>query len=468
MGYTLMAYSSAYPFITQRLKASVRLETDPMAILYSQIDTTSGHPQRTWTFTGLTRTNYRFVLESIDDAGVTVSILQVFSVVPGEVEGQLERADEQVVVGVTPNFDSFTNEVLFDGSNSSPDYRGWDIVPSELTGRGILDKVRDYTWDQDLGKLTLVQSGDVFTPTTTFNIHFNPKLDPTSSSDPVFIDFSTILLTSPQELTVEMFGNTVLIELVGIYGEFTLPPIETVPAGRPIDIEVGGSNYCVRIKQNGSDVIKFLRGNIFIHPNEKVSIYKFKRPDNSLEWRVKNESPNFHFCGLTVFEDSVLSNTFNRHYADGSIELVDQYARLYNEVVLNLPSVQVCNFDSWDTGNNKYLYSLANSSNPIYTGKFHFPFRKGLYIRSNDTGKAGDYQSWTIPDHKHQQSIGTLPVTLFGKTTSSLNKGSYNGTSNGPLDYTSGAIKTDGSNFISELGNEVRPVTVLLNQYILY
>ena len=110
----LDAYSKAYPSITNRIRASVFLETDPFALVASIIDTTVGHPARVWHFPGLPRANYGFSLDEIDSGGAVVANLALFSVVPSQIDGTLVRDDEQIKVGTTPGFDSGLNSVFFD------------------------------------------------------------------------------------------------------------------------------------------------------------------------------------------------------------------------------------------------------------------------------------------------------------------------------------------------------------------
>ena len=95
------------------------------------------------------------------------------------------RNDEQIIVGTTPGFNAGLQAVVFDGTETfigsglyKPDYRGWVIVPSELTGRGILALGLDYSWDKDTGTFILLQVGDILETGTYYNIHFEPKPDP--------------------------------------------------------------------------------------------------------------------------------------------------------------------------------------------------------------------------------------------------------------------------------------------------
>lgn len=92
----------------------------------------------------------------------------------------LIKNDQQIKVGTTAGFNAGLTEIYFDGGETfpgsgirRPDYRGWNIVPSELLdGRGILVNNLDYTWNSITGKFTLLQPGDALELDTYYNIHF--------------------------------------------------------------------------------------------------------------------------------------------------------------------------------------------------------------------------------------------------------------------------------------------------------
>lgn len=107
------------------------------------------------------------------------------------------RGDEQIRVGTTPGLVSGESTALFDGSEVSvgvnrPDYRGWNIVPSELTGRGILVKDVDYSWDTATGLFTLLGVNDKFVQGVYYNINFDKKADSLANDIPTTNDVSLI------------------------------------------------------------------------------------------------------------------------------------------------------------------------------------------------------------------------------------------------------------------------------------
>lgn len=451
----LDAYSKAYPFITNRIRASVALETSPLAPVATIIDSTAGHPIRIWHFPGLERNNYKFSLDEIDGSDLVVTNLALFDVVPSDIEGLLSRDDEQIQVGGTIGFTTGATSATFDGTAGAPDYRGWEIVPSELTGRGIL--VRDdldYTWDKTTGVLTMLQAGDEFQFGNFWNIHFNPIQSHVGGSYPTLRDFTIILVTSTSNISNTSFGKKMIVEPEDPYIELTLPDIATVVEGRPLMVEVGGGSIST-VKFIFGTPLNWLRGSLYAMEGESFSLYKFVR-SGTPEWRVADACGNFINVGQQVDEDFTQVDVINKQLLDGSTKNKNQYARIYNELVLNLPLAQVVDYDDWATGNNKYLYSRANSADIGNADLFHFPDRRGLFERNNNVGKAGDFQ---------EESIMILPDVRGVKVTSG----------NVTLAQPPDALNPTGLEFnliesfpiVTPGATETRPTNVFKNRYVL-
>jgi len=462
----LDAYSKAYPLIANRIRASVFLESDPAALVASQIDNTAGHPARIWHFPGLPRNNYGFSLDEINGSGDPINNLALFSVVPSNIDGLLSRDDEQIKVGETPGFDAGLQTVIFDGTETSPgsglfkpNYIGWQIVPSELTQRGILAVDLDYTWNSTTGEMNWIQPGDTLPAGMIYNIHFNPIVSTAGGSVPTINDFTSRVVTDDETLVVSDFGNNIIIEPISSYIELILPDITTVPQGRVLSLEMSpaiGNNFqCARILQGGAEDIVFLRGNIFMMSNERIQIYRFKRDDDTNEWRVKYFEGNFKTVGTSVENDDIQSDVICMQLLDGSIKTITQFARIYEEYVLNLPAAQVVDFDNWSLGNNKYYFSRANSSDPGNAGKFHFPDRRNMFMRANKAGKkAGDFIEGSI-----KQQTTTITAPLVQHTSSGSTKGFTDGPPGGSGTVTI-PITING-------GTETAPDHYFNNKYIL-
>lgn len=384
----LNLYTSAFPTITNRIKASVALETDPGVIVTSQIDSTAGHPAKAWSFPGLNRANYSFSLDEIDVNGNVVRNLAFFDVVPSSTDGALERGDEQIQVGVTTGLVAGATSFVFDGTGGKPDYRNYDITFSEIDGRGIMKKGVDYSWDKVSGTFQLLLAGDQFQNGVYYNIHFNPILLSSSGSVSSNSSFDRLitLKTATGNILNTDFGGELLLEFVK-YGEMTLPDITTVAIGRPLYISTGntGTDFCAKILPLGTDVIKFKYGVIYMMPNESLRITRFKRPDNSNEWRVDQLNGNFKNCGTLITADALSSDLMNVVQMGAELDMFI-YARLYNDVVLHLPLNQKIAYADWNTGNNKMFFSLAGPGNTFFVYD-----RTNIFELANKAGKAGDY-----------------------------------------------------------------------------
>lgn len=452
----LDAYSKAYPSITNRIKASVLSATSPFAVVASIIDSTAGHPARVWHFPGLPRNNYGFSLDEINGGGAVVNNLALFSVVPGTIDGLLSRDDEQIQVGVTIGLVAGTTGFTFDGTGGKSDYIGWEIVPTEQAGgRGLMVRGVDYSWDKTTGIFALLLPGDVLNNGQYYNIHFDPIQNPVGNSYPTITDFVINLITANTVLDETYFGKKLIVEPAGVYCEVTLPDIDTVVDGRKMMVEVGGSGIkCVKFIPNGAQPIAFLRGILYAMNNESFGIYKFSRPGFDPEWRICEAEGNFKTIGQSVSDDNESSDVWNRHLFDGASLSKFQYARLYNEFVLQLPVAQVVNYDDHATGNNKYLWSLANSSDPGNVDKFLIPNRLGLFERNNQAGKPGDYVDDSI------KSTGlSLTLPLVQHTAS----GAPRGVTDGPL----GGGGTATVPITIGTGTETQPKNYLINKYFL-
>jgi len=443
-------YTKGYPEITNRIRASVFLETSPLAAIASIIDATAGHPARFYHFPGLFRNNYKVSLDEIDGGGTVLANIALFDVVPGQLETVLCRPDEQLQVGaLNSGLEAGDSNTLFNGVDNRPYYLGWDIVPSELNGRGIMIEGVDYSWDSEHGIFQLLIPDDKFQDLQWYNIHFNCQGQPAGNSYPTLRDFSIELITEDTVLTSDSWGKKLIIEPSSPYIEITCPDIATVVEGRPLMVEIGGINV-VTVKFILGANLNWLRGSLYGMAGESFSVYKYSRAGVP-EWRISEADGHFRNVGQQVDEDMIQVDVINKQLMDGSSKDKYQYARIYNEVVLNLPLTQVVAYADWATGNNKYLYSLAD----IATQEFHFPDRRGLFERNNNVGKSGDYQLEAIkilPDVKGVKIVpglttaGVIDNWEFGSNEFSVVQ-SYD-------------IVTPGA-------TETRPVNVSKNKYVL-
>jgi hypothetical protein len=463
--YFLALKSKAYPDITNRIRGSVKT-WDGATTVVTIIDSTTGHPARLWNYPGLPRANYQWVLEEINGSGVAIRTLSDFMVVPSTIDGLLTRDKEQLQVDA-PNSGlvSGTSSATLDGTGGVPDFRGWKIVIAEYGDiRNILVEDLDYTWDITTGQLEILQ-GEQFQHLAWWTFLFTAQTQTQGNSSPIINDYSTRLLTETSAILYEDFGNAILIKQAGVYGEYSLPDITTIPVGRPLEVEIGLSGILAsKFLTYGSDIISFLRGNLVAYPGESFTIVRYQNPDLSNEWRVKYASGNFARCGDIVGANQIQSGMLLAKLANGDSVSKYAYARIFNDIVLNLPSTQRCAYADHNVGNNKYLFSAEGTGGS--SGLFYFPDYRGLTLKGNNTGKAGDFEDWMMVDHKHEETVGLVPSSIFGRGTVSRLSGDYNGTNNHLCDLTSSPRNTDGSD-MANIGSEIKVKSVLTNTYIL-
>lgn len=477
----LQIFTGAYPLISHDITINVYAETDESAIV-ATLTHAPPHLADTWSFAGLDRVNYLFKIFETSGGTILQQLADNMYVVPASVGGVNTKATEQIQADVTTGFTSGVNTVTFDGTSGAEDWRGWEISTlSRLGGIGDMKKGSglDYTWNKNTGQLLLQQAGDVFAPNEWFNVEFEDQITDGSTSVPVNLPlFRTPLIkTVNYSVSAGDFGGVIIADPADIYIEFQLPDIATVVAGRVLDFEFRRSatstlftkDRCAKILTATGQVIDWMKGgrnDLFFCPNENFSVYKFIDPSGPTSiWRIRYPFGNWLRVGEQVGDDSVPDNMFNKILFNGaSIDWL-QYARLYNDYVLNLPGSQVCNYDDWATGDNIYKYSLANSSNPANAGQFHIPNRQGQFERITDgTRLPGHLQGQQMPDHRHEETVGTLPTPLFGRGAVNRLKGRYNDQDHGFCDFSGPAIDAGGN--IMPTGADLRPGNIAIRKYL--
>lgn len=160
------------------------------------------------------------------------------------------RNDEQIKVGTTPGLVVGASSFTFDGTSGKPDYRQTEIVISELTGRGILVKFLDYTWNPISGRFDLIQLDDIFSLDTYYNVHFQPLAQPLTFDHYSFINSSFFI----RDINLVNLGETKVLErlnyfiakyepecLKGIMGTAMYNVILTESSQRVTDIAYGTS-----------------------------------------------------------------------------------------------------------------------------------------------------------------------------------------------------------------------------------
>lgn len=102
----------------------------------------------------------------------------------------VSRNDEQIRVDTTSGLVSGVNSFTFDGTSGKLDYRGYEPVFTEISGRGIMVKGVDYSWNYSTGLFTLLIPLDVFVTNRYYNVHFQLLNQPVIGINASLINYS--------------------------------------------------------------------------------------------------------------------------------------------------------------------------------------------------------------------------------------------------------------------------------------
>lgn len=482
----LEIWTGAYPAITNDITIDVYEQSDPLAIVAALTHAGPSHPADTWSFPGLNRVNLLFRIFETSGGSIIRQLGADMNVVPGAFSNIATKATEQITADVTTGFSSGVNQAVFDGTGGKEDWRGWDIATlTRMGGEGVMKKGDEYSWDKNTGTLTLLKAGDVFAPGEWFNVEFEDQVSQVTSSTPS----STPVFSTPKIITANYnvsagsdFGSLLIVRPAGNYVELTLPDIATVVPGRLLTIEgdFSATQKCGKLICAAGQVINWLaggRGNLYFCPSETFSIYKFIDTVAAVSmWRIFAPFGNWMRVGEQIVDDNIVANVFNKILMDGgtlggtSTNGLDvlQFARLYNDFVLNLPASQRCNYDDWATGTNIYLYSLANSANPANVGKFRIPNRLNVFERNTDGARVpGNFQAGQTPSHSHFNGVADDkpqgdPDSVFVYPTVTTD---MPGLSRGQIVNGSGPVTRQGTT--STVGGaDGRPANIAIRKYL--
>lgn len=416
----LNIYTDAYPTISNHIEIRIYAQSNPLAVIAS-LNYAAPHPLRTWSFPGLPRTNYLFRIFEMSGSSIIQQLGGDMDVVPGSSNGVDFRATEQIEADVTTGFTSGLNTFTFNGTAGTEDWRGWEISTIDRIGTGPMKKNTDYLWDKTTGVFTLVQVGDIFAPNEWFNVEFEAQTSSITQSVPTIFPLfaSAKIITANYSINAGTdFGALLIVDPPGNYIEITLPDIDTVVELRPVTIEMrrSSANKCCKIITQSGQVIDWMglsgpRNDLYMCPNETIKIYNFIDTTNPgspvAMWRIADAVGNFLRVGNQFGDDQHPANMLNVVQFEGTVCDIFQYARLYNDYVLKLPSLQLVNYDDWATGNNKYFFSLANSSNPANANKFIIPDRRRMVDKMTDGGQP--------PGTFEDAQVGAFNLTVVGK-----------------------------------------------------
>jgi len=447
---TLNIFTAAFPLITTNdLKYVVYAASDPGVEVASQTFSPV-HPARTVSFPGLNRINYIWKLLEMN--GITVVAERAsFNVVPDNSEFRYKSPIE-IQTDLTPGIVNGATSFVFDGTGGTYDWRGWNIF-TERVGMDTMQRDVEYSWDSVTGTFTLLLSGDSFQPTEKFNFEFELLIQTSSGVPPAELFSGVMIVTGTTTLVAGDAGKKIIIKGASPYFVITLPDISVTPASVPFYFESGvGSHVCVRIATAGSDVIDWMKGSrtdLKIGPCEYLTLYK--NTDGGAKWRVHDYEGNFLKVGRIITTDADIADEYNAVEMDGSSLSINNYARLYEDFVQQLPPSQVVNFGDWATGDNKYKFSYASG------GLFKVPDRRNLFDRNSDGS--------VLPGVYSADKVGPI-----SGATATINKGnSYTGPPNNNI-FGNGAASPESKDIpiaISTGNTETVPKHYVTRKFIL-
>ncbi len=408
-----------------RTRINLYKESAPLAIV-DTLTHDAPHGEETWTFFGLEAgENYRYRWIEIDGGGATLQqyATQWFTVpATGTVEVKptaylvmdLDLAEVVNEEGVKVGKITDANTLVFDGTDDTEDYRGWDITVDK-PGFGDQFPGSNYTWNKTTGTYV---SGNPLEAEEKLTFQFDPKIAAVVPVESRNLYEGVLIVTGTVALTTNDIKKKIIIEGAEPYLEITLPTTNTIPENKIIYIESGiGNHKCARIiSATGNDIqwMQAGRSDLFICPSESIQLYI-----EGSNIRVHLAEGNFKTVGEIISEFTPVASVINKVELNATEYDIYEQARLY-EYVLSLTANERVSYVNWSTGNNKYKYSLANGS-----GKFHVPDIRDLFERVTDgTRNSGDYLADMVGPHTHpgKQTTTNIAGTQYeGNTLKSGN-----------------------------------------------
>lgn len=472
----LQIWTGAYPDITNNIQINIYDPEDPLAIVTSLNKAAPHLDGRTWDFPGLNRQNWIFRIFEMSGVTVVRQLGGDKTVVPSSAGGVKQKSSIQITADITTGFTSGVNTFTFDGTSGTEDWRGWDLDTVFRMATGPMKKGVDYSWNPTTGTFTLLIVGDLFGPREWLNVQFALQIGTGTDSAPTQVQF----FTKPKKVTADYsinagidFGGNLILDPAGDYLEITFPDIVTVPEGKMITIEMrrAAGIKCGKFIFQAGQTLDWLEGarpDLYICTNESISIYRWIDPAGPTNyWRVFNPHGNWLNVGDQITNDQVAANVFNKVMLDGTSVDNKKFARFYNDHVLKLPGGQVVNYDGiggWGTGNNKYFFSLANSTDMANAGKFFLADRRDVFERNTDGVRIpGNFKADQLKDHAHNTQRGD---SYSGSSQEAANRmGGGQGTHPQTDVLSSGAVAV-GTGDAIPIGNETYPKNIAVRKWI--
>lgn len=358
-----------------------------------------------------------------------------------------EYLEAGITAGLTPGLSSYVDITL----------AGWDywLVRNPNTMIPDSSSNTEPNYHQVVtGGFNLIQSGDTFQPNEKFEIHFIPQVIAAPLGSPSSLFSSGQIITADKVLTGSDSAQALYAQSATTTLQITLPPLVSISDYTFFYIySNGGQQKNVVIPAQGSDKIQYevIAGTnqvnqIIIGKNELIKLYKA----NGV-WNVENTLPGVQNIGELIF--NFLYAPVNSLPCDGTTRLRADYPRLWN-FIATLSSAVVTdsawnstfvNVDGINFYTNKGCFSAGDGSTT-----FRLPLLTGMVLKGADTSvrMPGSLEMDTMPNHEHEQTIGTLPTSVFGEGQVIRRLGNYNDQSNTKTDLTGPPTDANGNNLI--------------------
>jgi hypothetical protein len=266
------------------------------------------------------------------------------------------------------------------------------------------------------------------------------------------------------------------------YFEITLPDLATIPDNEPFHfMSDGGSHVNIGLKclpgqtiqwyKNKADLASDTRATrIILGQQQKLSLYKITLDDSSVRYLILG---GFEQRPIGRVITDMTADCINTIFADGSVLSRSVYVALWEHVqalqAANPAAVvaataweNVGEYDGVNYNVNYGKYHTGDGSTTFGIPRLYAGTGSGTgFLRMVDgtTRLSGSFEIDAVAQHEHEQTVGTLPSTLFGKGATRI-KGNYNGIGSGQTDLTGPNGLVVGSTFqnADKTSYENRPV----------
>lgn len=201
------------------------------------------------------------------------------------------------------------------------------------------------------------------------------------------------------------------------------------------------------------------RNQIRLGKDELIELFWKTDDTGTVKCYVKEERTGYEKVGQRVLVDRwdfTNGKNGNKILLDGtqySINGIIQ--RLYDEHISKL--AKTVTFAEWNSDpNNQHYYAVDLVGGNVIVPKDLNMHYRALKTFDGNNGDTGLYTPDKLQDHRHSQSIGTIPSTIWGRLLTTLigaglQIGRYNGlmgNTQGGTDLTSSPCETDGSDYL--------------------